>query len=193
MAYADKNIDTAAIYTEPPGVSALTDEDSGDDDVNGDLDRLTGRQLRAPVGIQQRNNLRINSGTLQDILIKLSNIENDITALKKTHSDIIQSVQFYGDKIDVFATKIQEFEKTIISVKHAKQQIDNNILNITNLADEIEKIQPYSRMNNLEISGMPEEKNENLISITDAPLEKNQLIVATGWPFSIEITKSHVT
>ncbi|KAG5870534.1 hypothetical protein JTB14_033330 [Gonioctena quinquepunctata] len=99
-----------------------------------------------------------DSTTLQDILMKLSNIENDITALKKSHSDIIQSVQFYGDKIDVFATKIQEFEKTIISVKYAKQQIDNNTLNITNLAEEIEKIQQYLRMNNSEISGMPEEK-----------------------------------
>ncbi|KAG5887023.1 hypothetical protein JTB14_008379 [Gonioctena quinquepunctata] len=53
------------IYTEPPEVSALTDEDSGDDDVNGDLDRLTGRHLRAPVEIQQRNNLRINSHTIE--------------------------------------------------------------------------------------------------------------------------------
>ncbi|KAG5884314.1 hypothetical protein JTB14_018037 [Gonioctena quinquepunctata] len=51
--------------------------------------------------------------------------------------------------------------------KLAKQQIDNNTLNITNLADEIDKIQQYSRMYNLEISGMPNEKNENLISITE--------------------------
>ncbi|KAG5881805.1 hypothetical protein JTB14_004104 [Gonioctena quinquepunctata] len=65
MAYADENIDIAAIYTESPEVSALTDEDSGDDDVNGDLDRLTGRQLRAPVEIQQRNNIRINSDAIE--------------------------------------------------------------------------------------------------------------------------------
>ncbi|KAG5899993.1 hypothetical protein JTB14_009082 [Gonioctena quinquepunctata] len=80
-----------------------------------------------------------DSTTLQDILIKLSNIENDIRALKKSHSDIIQSVQFYGDKIDELLRKF----KNLIKLLYLSNTLSSR-LNIINLADEIDKIQQYS-------------------------------------------------
>ncbi|KAJ8957710.1 hypothetical protein NQ318_017605 [Aromia moschata] len=54
MAYADDDLEISEIYTEPPDVSCLTDEDSGDEE--GDLDRISGRLLHAPVEIRLRNN-----------------------------------------------------------------------------------------------------------------------------------------
>ncbi|KAJ8963245.1 hypothetical protein NQ318_018711 [Aromia moschata] len=48
----------------PPEISVLSDEDSGAEDDDGDINRLFGRQLRAAVEIQQRNNVRINSDTI---------------------------------------------------------------------------------------------------------------------------------
>ncbi|KAJ8953135.1 hypothetical protein NQ318_017162 [Aromia moschata] len=59
LAYAEDDVDITAIYTEPPEISVLSDEDSGTDDDDGDLNRLSGRQLRAAVEIPQRNNVRI--------------------------------------------------------------------------------------------------------------------------------------
>ncbi|KAJ8939429.1 hypothetical protein NQ318_017975 [Aromia moschata] len=68
LAYAEDDVDITAIYTEPPEFivcqtrpPVLSDEDSGAEDDDGDINRLSGRQLRAAVEIQQRNNVRINS------------------------------------------------------------------------------------------------------------------------------------
>ncbi|KAJ8961387.1 hypothetical protein NQ318_014632 [Aromia moschata] len=64
LAYAEDYVDITAIYTEPPEISVLLDGDSGAEDDDGDINRLSGRQLRAAVEIQQRNNVRINSDTI---------------------------------------------------------------------------------------------------------------------------------
>ncbi|KAJ8957733.1 hypothetical protein NQ318_017631 [Aromia moschata] len=64
LAYAEDDVDITAIYTEPPEISVLSDEDSCAEDDDGDIIGLSGRQLRAAVEIQQRNNVRINSDTI---------------------------------------------------------------------------------------------------------------------------------
>ncbi|KAK9739541.1 hypothetical protein QE152_g8964 [Popillia japonica] len=53
MIYADDDLDVEAIYTEPPEVNQLTDEDFGDEDDSGYLVKLTGRHLRAAVEIRR--------------------------------------------------------------------------------------------------------------------------------------------
>ncbi|KAJ8938738.1 hypothetical protein NQ318_011909, partial [Aromia moschata] len=60
LAYAEDDVDITAIYTEPPEISVLSDEDSGAEDDDGDINRLSG----PAVEIQQRNNVRINSDTI---------------------------------------------------------------------------------------------------------------------------------
>lgn len=42
MTYND-DLDGVAIYTEPPDVNVLTDEESGDEDAEGDLNHLPPR------------------------------------------------------------------------------------------------------------------------------------------------------
>ncbi|KAG5882806.1 hypothetical protein JTB14_009245 [Gonioctena quinquepunctata] len=44
-----------------PEVSTLTDEDSGDKENDGDLDRVSGLQLRVHVEVKSGNNQRIGS------------------------------------------------------------------------------------------------------------------------------------
>ncbi|KAJ8951117.1 hypothetical protein NQ318_021561 [Aromia moschata] len=61
LAYAEDDVDITAIYTERPEISVLSDEDYCAEDDDGDINRLSGRQLRAAVEIQQRNNVRINN------------------------------------------------------------------------------------------------------------------------------------
>ncbi|KAJ8962813.1 hypothetical protein NQ318_001213 [Aromia moschata] len=45
LAYAEDDVDITAIYTESPEISVLSDEDSGAEDDDGDINRLSGRQL----------------------------------------------------------------------------------------------------------------------------------------------------
>lgn len=55
IAYND-DLDVEAIYIEPPDVNVLTDEESGDEDAEGDLNHLPPRQLLAGAEILLRNN-----------------------------------------------------------------------------------------------------------------------------------------
>ncbi|KAG5864696.1 hypothetical protein JTB14_024668 [Gonioctena quinquepunctata] len=52
MAYID---DIEEIFIEPPDPNSLTDEDSADEDSGGELDNLSGRQLRSKVEIRLTN------------------------------------------------------------------------------------------------------------------------------------------
>ncbi|KAJ8954451.1 hypothetical protein NQ318_011127 [Aromia moschata] len=61
LAYAEDDVDITAIYTEPPEINQLSDEDSGAEDDDGYINRLSRRQLRAAVEIQQWNNVRIHN------------------------------------------------------------------------------------------------------------------------------------
>ncbi|KAJ8946523.1 hypothetical protein NQ318_004659 [Aromia moschata] len=60
-------IDVSIVYTEPPEISVLSDEDSGAEDDDGNINGLSGRQLRPAVEIQQRNNVRINSNIINQV------------------------------------------------------------------------------------------------------------------------------
>lgn len=60
-----------AIYIEPPEVNVQTDEESGDEDLEGDLNHLPPRQLRAQAEIKLQNSMRSeaidgNNSTLEN-------------------------------------------------------------------------------------------------------------------------------
>lgn len=48
--------DVEGIYIAPPERAVLTDEDSGDEDIAGLVDNLTGKQLLAPAEIRFNRN-----------------------------------------------------------------------------------------------------------------------------------------
>lgn len=66
MAYADETINVDSIYIEPPGTNGnvLTDEESGDDEDVGDLDHLSGGQLRAQAELKLSDNRRIGGSQM---------------------------------------------------------------------------------------------------------------------------------
>lgn len=80
IAYAD-DLDVDAIYTEPPDVNILTDEESGDEDTEGDLNHLPPRQLLAGAEIRLTNNARIDG--LSDDSSPLPVLENQSKSIQK--------------------------------------------------------------------------------------------------------------
>ncbi|KAK9747456.1 lactate/malate dehydrogenase, NAD binding domain [Popillia japonica] len=56
--------DIDEIFIEPPDTAVLTDEDSGDKDIGGLVDNLSGAQLRVPVEIKLNNSERIGGCSL---------------------------------------------------------------------------------------------------------------------------------
>ncbi|CAG9813257.1 unnamed protein product [Phaedon cochleariae] len=100
-------------------------------------------------------------------LDKLDKIEQNITDLKTSHDDVLKFVNFCSDKIDEFTVKMKDFENDFKDIKGAKSQIKNLQDDNNKLMREIGNLQQYSRINNVEISGLPEIKDENLIEIIE--------------------------
>ncbi|KAI4457530.1 glutamate dehydrogenase [Holotrichia oblita] len=64
IAYVDEENNSApieAVYIKPPEVNVLTDEESGDEETDLDLDRLSERQLRSQAEIKLCHNKRIHN------------------------------------------------------------------------------------------------------------------------------------
>lgn len=62
IAYSE---DIDAIYIEPPEPNVLTDEDSGDEDCGGNIDNLSGRQLRALAEVKFVNKNNVEEDIIQ--------------------------------------------------------------------------------------------------------------------------------
>lgn len=56
----DENQDLQNIFIEPPEVSQLTDEDSGDEDGGGLIDNISGKLLTTPAEVRVSKNISIN-------------------------------------------------------------------------------------------------------------------------------------
>lgn len=100
MAYSE-NVEE--IYVEPPEVSSLTDEDSGDEDSGGTLDNLSGRQLRSHAELVLSNNNRISC-------------QEDIVRQEQSNSDVDETPEQHTEKITnkntgIKKTKSKKFEK----------------------------------------------------------------------------------
>ncbi|KAI4457529.1 glutamate dehydrogenase [Holotrichia oblita] len=64
IAYVDEENNSApieAVYIKPPELNVLTDEESGDEETDLDLDRLSERQLRSQAEIKLCHNKRIHN------------------------------------------------------------------------------------------------------------------------------------
>lgn len=84
---------------------------------------------------------------------------------QQKQDDMLRSVEFCSASIDDFARKISDFSAAlkkieVLEAKVAKVEADN-----TSLRVEMANLNQYMRRNNIEISGVPETKGENVIEI----------------------------
>ncbi|KAI4468022.1 hypothetical protein MML48_2g00001858 [Holotrichia oblita] len=67
MTYSD-DVDVCEIYIEPPELSQLTDEDSGDEADGKFIDNLSANQLHAPVELRiAQSESRANASVEEDL------------------------------------------------------------------------------------------------------------------------------
>lgn len=95
MVYND-DLDVEAIYTEPPDVNVLTDEESGDEDTEGDLNHLPPRQLLAGAEIRFKNNAGIGQS---DEPCQSSSEDNRPILEKENHPETITKEKIQHDWI----------------------------------------------------------------------------------------------
>ncbi|KAG5885293.1 hypothetical protein JTB14_027251 [Gonioctena quinquepunctata] len=85
-------------------------------------------------------------------------IHDDLKDMIKKQTEVFESLNFYGGKIDEFGVRMDNFQKTINSVQEMDRDVRHLKLERDYLRGEIESMHQQQRMANIEISGLPEKE-----------------------------------
>lgn len=88
--------------------------------------------------------------------------ENRATAYEAKVSELTKSVKFLSDQYDGIATRL---DSVLIENNALKERNDALISENNKLTKQVEQMEQYSRLNNLEIRGVPNAKDENLVAL----------------------------
>ncbi|KAF9794549.1 hypothetical protein SFRURICE_006159 [Spodoptera frugiperda] len=71
----------------------------------------------------------------------------------------------FDDIIKTFGAKIENMEQRIVQLQGVKVQVDDLQARLDKLDDEAESKDQWLRLNNIEVKGIPQSKNENLFEV----------------------------
>lgn len=120
------------------------------------------------------------SGGGVDLMAAITSIGDELRNMRMQQSELIVSVNFCSNKIS-------EFEAQLLEIKKNSSKIDGIVAENKRLKDELSHVKErlnsldqMSRMNNVEIVGVPEVPNENLIQIFEKITEHVDYKLSTG-------------
>ncbi|KAJ8981792.1 hypothetical protein NQ317_006872 [Molorchus minor] len=102
--------------------------------------------------------------TLSTLNSKIDNLQADVNVVKNQQKSVTESLTFYGNKIDDFSKQITDFETKLKIIPKLESNLTSVSSSLNTLQVEMNQIQQQARLNNLEINGIPETSNENLIT-----------------------------
>lgn len=123
-----------------------------------DMDILLGelRQLSIQVGILPTLDESIKNIKTQ--LLELKTIKPELTEIKS-------SIEFVDNRIATLSDKIIAMEKDIQALQKTKKDVENLQSRVLRLETQLRENEQKSRLNNIEIKGVPVSSSENLFEI----------------------------
>lgn len=108
---------------------------------------------------------------LRDIkhqLSTLSSIKVDITLIKNDVSDLKDTCNYMNEKMDDLSARVTSVETRVAELERLNEAVNilQNEIKAINL--QLSTCEQRSRLNNVEIKGVPFKKDENLYKIVDA-------------------------
>lgn len=110
--------------------------------------------------------------------------DNTIPALSTGIADLKTSITAINVKLESFDLRLTVNESKVQKMDGLAEKLKSCETQIQSLTDENDRINQYGRFNNVEISGIPLKKNENLQAIM------RDLFIKVGLPYSDEIIDS---
>jgi len=92
-------------------------------------------------------------------------LKNEISLMKEEQRGLRSSVDFVSDKFDEFHATIASLNSALATITSLEGKVSSLELENDRLRAELCELQQYSRVNNVEISNVPESKSENVIEI----------------------------
>ncbi|KAM3968876.1 uncharacterized protein ACR2FA_001680 [Aphomia sociella] len=123
-------------------------------------------------------------------LVPLESLTQDVKALREEFVNLQASVMLANDAMNDLAARMNKIEERVTQVENTRL---NQINSITNRLDKIEEDirdkDQWSRMNNIEIKGVKQRKDENLFQIIKSigskigyPIQKDAINFVTRVP-----------
>lgn len=103
--------------------------------------------------------------TYNTLLNTMLDLRKELHAIRTEQASLVISVQFCSDKISDFEaklSKLDEYTSKTDSLITDSSNLRKEILALTNKINDMEQ---FSRINNIEIQGVPVKQNENVVNI----------------------------
>lgn len=108
---------------------------------------------------------KLNTQTQDALLNTLLDLKSEIRAVRTEQAELLTSVQFCSDKISDFEAKLLKIDEYMSKTDHLAIENSNLKKDISMLNYKLSEIEQFSRINNVEIQGVPVKQNENIINI----------------------------
>lgn len=112
------------------------------------------------------------SPTLSDVLKELKNLRSsfdelkaDVNIIKTSVGDMTSQLKEVNSRMEKVEGRLDSVEQATTKLESLQRRLDEAKNTIVELTRENNVRDQYSRMNNVEISGIPFQKGENLVSI----------------------------
>ncbi|XP_047027699.1 uncharacterized protein LOC124635788 [Helicoverpa zea] len=119
---------------------------------------------------------------LADKLSPLESLKEELSLLRTEFADLKTSLSETNKDLKAFNDKIKEFEVRLQQVEKVQVQVDVLRSRLDTLEEENNTKEQWSRMNNVEIKGVPQNSHENLFDVIskigkkiDYPVSKAQV------------------
>lgn len=113
-----------------------------------------------------KDEISVLSSRLSDKLVQL---EGAIHQVREGQNDIVRSISFLDEKYEEMKEKTQKLERENKELKVANRALEEKM---TNMAQQVLDLDQYHRRVNLELAGVPEEKEEKAEEIALAIAKK---------------------
>lgn len=100
-----------------------------------------------------------------DLNVAVSNFNIRQTEMTADINELKSSVEFNSGKQDDFDSQLKKLENTISEIKNSNQDVADLRSQVAELKQEINQQKQWDRLLNLEVSNVPESKNEDLFDI----------------------------
>ncbi|XP_047028436.1 uncharacterized protein LOC124641012 [Helicoverpa zea] len=120
---------------------------------------------------------------LSEKLTPLESLKDEVSTMRKEFADLKSSLSKQFDEIiNKLEDKLRVMEQRVVKVECIKEDVEKLQERLMKLEDESEDRDQWSRMNNIEIKGITQQNNENLLEIVvkigskiNYPISKTQI------------------
>lgn len=104
---------------------------------------------------------------IKSIMMKIPGLMNDVKDIKKELADVKTTCVFVSGKVEEFDGRLASVEKRLPEILQLQNTVASMETEIANLKEELVARDQWSRLNNVEIKGVPVRSNENLFNIVE--------------------------